>query len=107
MGLVRLMQAGSAQFLASALRQVPSSSTPDQAPSRFAEAVAGSSAWPASDAHVAAAKKLDTCLGDLQTRSTHGAIPCPCMHQPEYYLTGLAHNSNFRSQGAALQIAVQ
>ena len=76
MGLVRLMQAGRAQYLASALRQVPSSSSPpDQAPARFTDAMAGSSAWPASEAHVAAAKQLDSCLEDLQTRSSHGAFP--------------------------------
>ena len=95
MGLVRLMQAGSAQFLASALRQVHSSSMPDQAASRFADAVAGSSAWPASDSHVAAAKQLDTCLKDLQARSSNGAPPCPCMHQPDSFPAGLAHNSRF------------
>ncbi len=80
MGLVRLMQAGSAQYLASALRQVlGSSSLPDQAPARFTEAVAGSSAWPASEAHVAAAKQLDSCLEDLQARSLHSdtlALAC-------------------------------
>ncbi len=76
MGLVRLMQTGSAHYLASALRQVPgSSSPPDQAPARFTEALAGSSAWPASEAHVAAAKQLDSCLEDLRARSSHGAIP--------------------------------
>ena len=71
MGLVRLVRAGSMQFLASALRQVPSSGH-SQAPTCFAEAAADNCAWLASDAHIAAAKRLDACLGDLQARSVHG-----------------------------------
>lgn len=76
MGLVRLMQAGSTQFLASALRQArgSGSSASDQAPGSFADALAASSsAWPASEAHMAAAKQLDSCLEDLRARSSHGA----------------------------------
>lgn len=91
MGLVRLVRAGSMQFLASGLRPAPKSSSsssaaPDQAPRRFADAAAQSgSAWPASEAHVDAAKRLDACLEDLRARSSHGAIPacvcgCPCSH---------------------------
>lgn len=71
MGLVRMVRAGSMQFLASALRQVPNSGH-SQAPTCFAEAAVDGCAWPASAAHVAAAKRLDACLRDLQARSVHG-----------------------------------
>ena len=70
MGLVRLVRAGSMQFLAAALQQVPGSGH-SQAPTCFAEAAADNGAWPASDAHIAAAKRLDACLRDLQARSSH------------------------------------
>lgn len=66
------------QFLASALRQAPDqapSGASDQAATRFADAAAaGSSAWPASDAHVCAARRLDACVEDLRARSSHGAL---------------------------------
>ena len=80
MGLVRLMQAGSAQSLASALRQVPGGCAPDQAPPQFAEAVAGGSTCPGADAHVAAAKQLDSCLEDFRTRSSRGAASVLAPH---------------------------
>ena len=73
MGLVRLVRAGSMQFLAAALQQVPGSGH-SQAPTCFAEAAADNGAWPASDAHIGAAKRLDACLQDLQARSSHGTI---------------------------------
>ena len=80
------------QFLASALRQVPDQAphgAPNQAATRFADAAAaGSNAWPASDAHVHAARRLDACLEDLRARSSHGALlvcvwtgPCDMMVQ--------------------------
>ena len=66
------------QFMASALRQAPDqapSDASDQAATRFADAAAaGSSAWPASDAHVYAARRLDACVEDLRARSSHGAL---------------------------------
>ena len=71
MGLVRLVRAGTMQYLASALRQVPISSS-DRLSSRFADSAVSNSAWPASRAHVTAAKQLDACLEDLHVRSSHG-----------------------------------
>ena len=65
MGLVRLVRAGSMQFLASALQPSAQQRALVRRLTRFVDAAVDSGAWPASDAHVAAAKAPGRLLAKI------------------------------------------